>query len=87
MSRLIAIEIDDAGLPAPTPELEQERRVAIFDLIEDNSFSLPPRDGVPEGPFRLLLCVREGGWSSTSPPKRRPRWRSSTCPSARSGRW
>lgn len=60
MSRLIAIEIDDAGLPAPTPELEQERRVAIFDLIEDNSFSLPPRDGVPEGPFRLLLCVREG---------------------------
>lgn len=60
MSRLVAIDIDDTGLPAPTPELEQERRVAVFDLIEDNSFSLPPREGVPEGPFRLLLCVREG---------------------------
>lgn len=60
MTRLLAIEIEDEGLAARTPELEQERRVAIFDLIEDNSFSLPPREGVPKGPFRLLLCVREG---------------------------
>ena len=43
--RLIAIEIDDTGLPPPTPEIEQERRVAVFDLLEENSFALPPRDG------------------------------------------
>ncbi|MEM8869171.1 MAG: UPF0262 family protein, partial [Pseudomonadota bacterium] len=32
--RLVDISLDDSGLPAPTPEIEQERRVAIFDLLE-----------------------------------------------------
>ena len=32
--RLIEITLDDSGLPAPTPEVEQERQVAIFDLLE-----------------------------------------------------
>jgi uncharacterized protein (UPF0262 family) len=61
MSKLIKVEIDDTGLPSPTPEMEQERKVAIFDLLEDNSFALPPRDDrlMPEGPFDLLLCIRE----------------------------
>ncbi|WP_209424853.1 UPF0262 family protein [Pararhodobacter sp. SW119] len=61
MTRISQIEIDDAGLPAPTPEMEQERRVAVFDLLEDNSFGLPARDGrdVPPGPYRLALAVRE----------------------------
>ncbi|MGI3185712.1 UPF0262 family protein [Nioella aestuarii] len=62
MSRDIChIEIDDSGLPAPTPEIEQERRVAIFDLLEDNSFALPERDGreVPAAPYRLGLAIRE----------------------------
>ena len=61
MSRICHIEIDDAGLPAPTPEVEQERRVAIFDLLEDNSFDLPGREGAPapEGPFRLALSIRD----------------------------
>ena len=35
MSRLFEINLDDAGLPPPTPEVEQERKVAIFDLLED----------------------------------------------------
>jgi uncharacterized protein (UPF0262 family) len=61
MSRLIDIQLDDSNLPAPTPEIEQERRVAIFDLLEDNSFALPARDGraVPVGPYRLNLSIRE----------------------------
>lgn len=58
MSTLIHIEIDDAGLPTPTPEIEQERKVAIFDLLEDNSFTVP-RNGVPDGPYRLGLAIRE----------------------------
>jgi uncharacterized protein (UPF0262 family) len=59
--RLIEITLDDSGLPAPTPEVEQERRVAIFDLLEDNRFALPPRDDrpVPPGPYRLELAIRE----------------------------
>jgi len=55
------IEIDDRGLSAPTPEIEQERKVAIFDLLEDNSFVLPERADrkVPEGPYRLSLAIRD----------------------------
>ena len=50
--RLVRVEIDDSALPPPTPEMEQERRVAIFDLLEDNSLTLPPREGrpTPAGP-------------------------------------
>jgi uncharacterized protein (UPF0262 family) len=62
MSRIVRLEIDDSGLPAPTPEIEQERRVAVYDLLEDNSFVLPGRDDLPppEGPFALTLAVRDG---------------------------
>ena len=61
MSKLIAVTIDETGLAAPTAEIEQERKVAIFDLLEDNAFALPAREdrAVPEGPFKLLLCIRE----------------------------
>lgn len=61
MTSLSKIDIDDSGLPAPTPEIEQERSVAIFDLLEDNSFMLPPRDGreVPDGPYHLNLAIRD----------------------------
>ena len=61
MSRIVDIVLDDAGLPPPTPEIEQERRVAMFDLLEENSFVLPPREDrqVPEGPYKLNLSIRE----------------------------
>jgi uncharacterized protein (UPF0262 family) len=61
-NRLCHIDIDERGLARPTPEIEQERRVAIFDLLEENSFALPPRDGraAPDGPYRLGLAIRDG---------------------------
>ena len=61
MSRIVDIALDDAGLPPPTPEIEQERKVAMFDLLEDNSFVLPARDGrgAPEGPYKLNLAIRD----------------------------
>ena len=61
MSRIIDIELDDSGLPPPTPEIEQERKVAIFDLLEDNTFVLPQRDdrAVPEGPYKMHLAIRD----------------------------
>ncbi|SFR42803.1 UPF0262 family protein [Litoreibacter janthinus] len=58
MSKLCEVTIDDSGLPTPTPEIEQERKVAIFDLLEDNSFELP-QDGAPDGPYKLDLSIRE----------------------------
>ena len=61
MAKIIHIELDDSALPPPTPEIEQERKVAMFDLLEDNSFVLPTRDGkeAPAGPYRLGLSIRQ----------------------------
>lgn len=52
MSRLTDIVLDTGSNVAPPPEVEQERRTAVFDLLEENSFALPA--GGP-GPFRLTL--------------------------------
>jgi uncharacterized protein (UPF0262 family) len=61
MTRISHIELDDSGLPPPTPEIEQERRVAMFDLLEDNSFVLPAKDSraVPQGPYHVGLSIRD----------------------------
>lgn len=61
MSRIVEIELDDSNLPPPTPEIEQERRVAMFDLLEENTFVLPPREDrpVPPGPYRVGLSIRD----------------------------
>lgn len=61
MSHIIDISLDDAGLPPPTPEIEQERKVAIFDLLEENKFDLPKRDDrvVPDGPYKVGLSIRD----------------------------
>ena len=61
MSRIIHIQINDSEAPPATPEMEQERRVAIFDLIEGNYFA-PQRqhaDGYA-GPYRIRLETEEG---------------------------
>ena len=61
MSHLSNIQLDDRNLPLPTPEIEQERKVAIFDLLEKNTFELPERANKekPEGPFQLLLAIKD----------------------------
>jgi uncharacterized protein (UPF0262 family) len=61
MSKIVQINLDDRNLPPPTPEIDQERKVAMFDLLEDNSFSIPARDDreVPPGPYKLALSIKE----------------------------
>ena len=56
MTRISQIELDDSGLPPPTPEIEQERKVAMFDLLESNSFSLPAL----RAPFALTAAASHG---------------------------
>ena len=51
--RLIAIAFDDESISRAPPDIEHERAVAIFDLIEDNSFALCGHEDA--GPFRLVL--------------------------------
>lgn len=58
-NRICAIDLDDRGLAAPTPEVDQERQVAIFDLLEENSFAIPRAAEFP-GPYRLALGIRDG---------------------------
>lgn len=58
-NRLIAVNLDDSGLPAPTPEVEQERRVALFDLLENNSFAVV-KEGAADGPYALDLSIEDG---------------------------
>ena len=60
MSHLSDIKLDDQNLPPTTAEIEQERKVAIFDLLEKNTFKLPKkalRD--LKGPFKLNLAIRD----------------------------
>lgn len=52
--RLASVELDAATLPAATAEIEHERRVAIFDLVEQNSFRPV---GAADGPYRLKLSL------------------------------
>lgn len=61
MPKIIHIELDDSALAPPTSEIEQERKVAMFDLLEDNSFVLPAQSArdVPQGPYRLALSIRQ----------------------------
>jgi uncharacterized protein (UPF0262 family) len=55
-NRLIDVELDET-IGRSTPDVEHERAVAIFDLIEENSFA-PVADPGP-GPYRLKLSLAE----------------------------
>ena len=59
--RIIHIELDDTTILWRNADIEQERRIAIFDLIEDNLFR-PLRSSAAghEGPYRLRLSVNDG---------------------------
>jgi uncharacterized protein (UPF0262 family) len=56
-NRLVDVVLDDASIGRATPDVEHERAVAIFDLLEENSFA-PTNDG-QGGPYRLMLSVAE----------------------------
>ncbi len=55
--RLVSVELDAATLPAATAEIEHERRVAIFDLVEKNEFQPAGAEG---GPYALKLSLLDG---------------------------
>ena len=54
--RLIDVTLDEASDLRRTSEAEHERAVAIFDLLEDNSFRPV---GLEDGPYRLRIAVAE----------------------------
>jgi uncharacterized protein (UPF0262 family) len=55
-SRLIAITLDEKSTATSNSNIEHEREVAIFDILEGNSFTLDGRD---DGPYTLNLGLVE----------------------------
>ena len=59
--RIIAVDLDERTILWRNADIEQERRVAIFDLLEGNMFRpVADYDGGYAGPFKVLLGVEEG---------------------------
>ena len=59
--RIIDVTLDERTILWRSADIEQERRIAIYDLLEDNHFA-PQRvhpDGYA-GPYKLQLSVEEG---------------------------
>jgi uncharacterized protein (UPF0262 family) len=54
--RLVEVILDEASIRRSSPDVDHERKVAIFDLIEENSFQLV--DG-ESGPYCLNLSLSE----------------------------
>ena len=54
--RIIDIQLDERSILRRNADIEQERRIAIFDLLEKNHFDAIGHDG----PFRVTLRVEEG---------------------------
>lgn len=54
--RIVSIHLEDAAALRQSAEAEQERAVAIFDLIEENEFT--PAVDHP-GPYHLILAVAD----------------------------
>lgn len=58
--KLARIDIDEASLSAPTDQIEHERKVAMFDLIERNSFTPEgAAEAGSDGPFDLRLAFED----------------------------
>ena len=57
LHRLEAVEIDEQSLAPATRDVEHERQVAIFDLLEDNSFQ---PEGAERGPYVLKISLQDG---------------------------
>src|SRR5262245_63020744 len=55
-SRLVAVTLDEESIGRSGPDIEHERAVAIYDLIEENSFQ--PVDQ-PAGPYALHLSMAD----------------------------
>ena len=54
--RLVAVTLDEKTIGRSNPDIEHERAVAIYDLIEENKFAPFGHDG---GPYALHLSLSD----------------------------
>ncbi|HEV2366001.1 MAG TPA: UPF0262 family protein [Caulobacteraceae bacterium] len=55
--RLVRIDLDEESLAAASRDQEQERQIAIFDLLEENHFR---PEGASGGPYELTISLVDG---------------------------
>ena len=54
--RLASVVLDEESIGRGNPDQEHERLIAIYDLVEINSFALPGHDG---GPYTLHISLHD----------------------------
>jgi len=54
--RLVAVTLDENSIGRGSPDQEHERAIAIYDIVEGNSFCVP---GNEHGPYKLKLGIVE----------------------------
>jgi uncharacterized protein (UPF0262 family) len=52
--RLISIVLDEKSIRRCNPNIDHEREVAIYDILDSNTFALEGRD---DGPYKLTLGI------------------------------
>jgi uncharacterized protein (UPF0262 family) len=55
-ARIVSLEIDERSLAPAGPDADHERKVAIFDILEGNTFRLIGHDG---GPYSVVLSLAD----------------------------
>lgn len=57
--RLIAVVLDEGTIGRASNEVEHERAIAIYDLVEENSFQPLSETETINGPYRLHLSLQD----------------------------
>ncbi|HBC06097.1 MAG TPA: hypothetical protein DC046_00760 [Rhodospirillaceae bacterium] len=55
--RIVQIDLDEKSVVSRSPQVDHERKVAIYDLLEDNSFR--PLEIDHAGPYALRLSIQD----------------------------
>ena len=55
-NRLVSVTLDEASIGRGNPDQEHERSIAIYDLVEENSFGVEGHEG---GPYSLKVALHD----------------------------
>jgi uncharacterized protein (UPF0262 family) len=55
-NRLVSVTLDEASIGRGAADQEHERQIAIYDLLDENTFALPGRD---DGPYGLRIALQD----------------------------
>lgn len=54
--KLVAVMLDENSIGRGNADQEHERAIAIYDLVESNTFGVPGHEG---GPYELMIALHE----------------------------